>query len=110
MVRPPLVSLLDDAEGDVRKQRRNHTTLRSAFVCRKEEAIRQNARLQELRNQPRNLTIDDASANPLHQLVVIDVVEAALDISFDNPLVGCPLASAIFCLRSRTHAHTDMLQ
>jgi hypothetical protein len=31
-----------------------------------------------LRNQPRYLTIGDASANPLHQLVVIDVVEAAL--------------------------------
>ena len=36
--------------------------------------------------------------------------EAALDISFDDPLVGCPLASAIFCRRSRTHAHSDMLQ
>src|SRR5580704_14532982 len=48
--------------------------------------------------------------NPLHQLVVIDVVEAALDISFDDPLVGCPLAPAIFCRRSRPHAHPDMLQ
>jgi hypothetical protein len=42
--------------------------------------------------------------------MVIDVVEAALDISFDNPLVGRPLASAIFCLRSRSHAESDMLQ
>src|SRR5277367_6203564 len=34
----------------------------------------------------------------------------ALDIPLDDPLVGCPLTSAIFCLRSRTHAHADMLQ
>jgi len=47
---------------------------------------------------------------PLHQLVVIDVIETALDIPLDDPLVGCPLASAIFCRRSRTHAHADMLQ
>src|ERR1700756_5172319 len=34
MVCPPLISFLDDAEGDVSEQRRDHTTLRSAFVCR----------------------------------------------------------------------------
>ena len=79
MVRPPLVSFLDDAEGDVGKQRRDHTTLWSAFVCRKQEAIRQNSGLQELRDQPRDLTIGDASTNPLHQLVVIDVVEGSYD-------------------------------
>jgi hypothetical protein len=96
--------------SDVSEQRRDHTTLRSAFVCRQHEAVRQNSNLQELRDQPRDLTIGDASANPLHQLVVIDVVEAALDVSFDDPLVGCPLASAIFCRCSRTHTHADMLQ
>jgi len=65
MVCPPLVSFLDDAEGDVGKQRRDHTTLGSVFVCRKQEAIRQNPGLQELRDQPRDLTIGDAGANPL---------------------------------------------
>lgn len=42
--------------------------------------------------------------------MVIDVIETALDISLDDPLVGCPLTSAVFCLRSRTDAHADMLQ
>ena len=110
MVRPPLVSFLDDAEGDVGKQRRDHTTLGSAFVCREQEAIRQNSGLQELRDQPHHLAICDTGANPLHQLVVIDVVEAALDISFDDPLVGQPLTPAIFCRCPRSHAHSDMLQ
>ena len=34
MMRPPLVSFLDEAEGDVSEQRRDHATLRSSFVCR----------------------------------------------------------------------------
>ena len=80
------------------------------MLCRKQEAFRQNAGLQELRDQSRHLQIADASANPLHQLVVIDVVETALDVSFDDPLVGRPLAPAIFGLRSRSHGHADMLQ
>src|SRR3974390_1709390 len=41
---------------------------------------------------------------------MIDVVEAALDISFDDPLIRRPLASAIFSLHSRSHAHADVLQ
>ena len=65
MVCPPLISFLDDAEGDVSEQRRDHTTLRSAFVCRRREAVCQNSGLQELRDQPRDLTIGDANANPL---------------------------------------------
>ncbi len=32
--------------------------------------------------------IEVANGNPLHQLVVIDVIETALDISLDDPLVG----------------------
>ena len=46
----------------------------------KHEAVRQNSGLQELRDQPRDLTIGDASANPLHQLVVIDVVANDVDL------------------------------
>src|SRR5215472_29272 len=41
---------------------------------------------------------------------MIDVVEAALDVSFDDPLIGCPLTPAILCLCPRTHAHADVLQ
>jgi len=88
----------------------DHSTLRSAFVCRQQEAARQNTCLQELRDQPRHLAICDAGTHPLHQLVVIDVVEAALDVSFDDPLIGRPLASAICSLHTRTHAESDVLQ
>jgi hypothetical protein len=39
MMRPPLISFLDDTEGDVGKQWRDHPALRSAFVRRQQEAI-----------------------------------------------------------------------
>ena len=88
----------------------DHTTLRSALVCRQQEAVGQNSGLQELRDQPRHLAISDAGANPLHELVMIDVVETALDVSFNDPLIGRPLAAAIFGLHSRSHGLSDMLQ
>jgi hypothetical protein len=41
VVCPPLIPFLDNAEGDIGKQRRNHTTLRRAMACRKDDAVRQ---------------------------------------------------------------------
>ncbi len=110
MVSPPLISFLDDAEGDIGKQWRDHPALGRAFVRRQQEAIRQNAGLQEAPDQSRHLEIADASAHAQHQLVVIDMIEAALDIALDDPLVGRPLASAISGLRPRPHSHADVLQ
>jgi hypothetical protein len=49
-----------------------------------------------LPEQPRHLDIADAGANALHQLVMIDVVETALDVAFDDPRVGGPPTSAVF--------------
>ena len=66
--------------------------------------------LREVGRIERTLFMLEWLRDPLHQLLVIDVVEAALDISFDDPLVGRPLTPAIFCRRSRSHAHADMLQ
>jgi hypothetical protein len=54
-----------------------------------------------LPEQPRHLDIADAGANALHQLVMIDVVETALDVAFDDPRVGGPPTSAVFGLRGR---------
>src|SRR6516225_3605852 len=110
MVSPPLVSFLDNPEGDVGEQRRDHAALRSAFVRRQQKAVGQNSGLQERRDQPLHITISNASANPHHELVMIDVVEAALDVPFNDPLIRCPLAEAIFGLHPRAHALSDMLQ
>jgi hypothetical protein len=42
--------------------------------------------------------------------MVINMIEAALDIALDDPLIGCPTASAVFSLRHRSHGHAHMLQ
>ena len=110
VVSPSLVSFLDQAEGDVGEQWRDHTALRRAFVRRQHEAFRQNAGLQEPPHQSVHLGIADAGADALHQLVMIDVVEAALDVALDDPLIGRPLAAAVIGLGSRSHGHADMLQ
>lgn len=42
--------------------------------------------------------------------VVIDVIEAALDVALDDPLIRRTLASAITGLRARPYCHADVLQ
>jgi hypothetical protein len=110
VMRPPLISFLDNAEGDICEQGRNDTTLWRAQACRKDDTVRQDPGFQELAEQPRHLDITDARTYTLHQFVVIDVVETALDVAFDDPGIRRPLASAIFGFCSRSHAHADMLQ
>ena len=39
-------------------------------------------------------SVADAGANALHQQMVIDMIEAALDVALDDPLVRPPLAAA----------------
>jgi hypothetical protein len=110
VVRPSLISFLDQTKGDIGKQRRDHPALRRAFVRRQDEAVRQNAGIQEPPDQPVHLHVADAGADALHQLVLVDMVEAALDVAFYDPAVGRPVASAVAGLRPRSHGHADVLQ
>jgi hypothetical protein len=41
---------------------------------------------------------------------MIDMIKAAPDIALDDPLVGCPLAPAVFGLCHRSHGQANMLQ
>jgi hypothetical protein len=63
MVSPSLISFLDDAEGDIGNQWRDHPALGRALVRRQQEAVRKNASLQEAPDQSRHLEIADASAH-----------------------------------------------
>ena len=58
--------------------------------------------------------IDDARlldrSFEMHGVVQIDVVETALDVSYDDPLITRPLAAAISGLHSRSHGLSDMFQ
>ena len=56
------------------------------------------------------LPVSDTLSNTIHQMMMVDVVEASFDITFDNPLVWHRMPLAIFCLYSWPHRHADMLQ
>jgi len=49
--------------------------------------LRQNTCSQESCNESIHLCITDAPAYPVHQCVMIDIVEAPFDVSFDGPLI-----------------------
>jgi hypothetical protein len=88
------VSLLDEAESNVREQRRENPALRRAGVAAEERALRENAGLEESDDQAVRLRVRDPPAHPLHQTVMVDVVEASLDVSLDDPLVREPTLRA----------------
>lgn len=94
VVNPSLVPLLDRAERDVGEQRRDHSALGRAGGRRKKETFFEHPSAQELPYQFRHLQVADAGANALHQQMVIDMIEAALDVALDDPLVRPPLAAA----------------
>ena len=69
--------------------------LRRAGVGAKELLLAECASLQELHEQPVHLPVSTVLAHALHQLVMVDVVEAALDVAFDHPLVGRLMPQAV---------------
>ena len=86
----PLVSLLDDAEGDIREQGRENSALGRAGIATDECAVRENACLEECDDQAVHLRVSDPAAYPIHQAMVADVVEAPFDVSLHDPLVWEP--------------------
>lgn len=110
MMDPPFVAFFDCRKGNIRQKRRDYTALRGTFVCWKKERLLQHAGLQELSDHTCHLAISDARTNALHQQTVIDMIEATLDVSLNDPLIRRALASAVTGLRSWTYRHADMLQ
>ncbi len=111
VINPPLVAFLDRTKCDVGEQRRDHSALGRAGTGRKKEPFLKHSGLQELPNQSRHLQITDACTNALHQQMVIDLIEAALDIALDDPLIRRPLTPAIAGLGARAYGRiADMLQ
>lgn len=78
-----LVPFFDDAERDVGQQRGQDTALRRAAIAAHELCLRHGSGFQECLDQPRELRVDDAPSHPDHQRVMIDAVEAGLDVAFD---------------------------
>jgi len=67
---------------------------RSSF--RAEELIfRKDSGLQELTDQSRHPLVSDARAQSVHKVMVIDVIEAALDVAFDDPRIRHLLTPAV---------------
>ena len=110
MICPSLVTFLDRAKSDVGKQRGDDPTLRRAVVCAQELILRQNSGFQKLSDQPHDPPVGHACAQPIHEMVMVDVVETALYVAFNDPVVRHSVPSAILIPLSRLQGLPDMLQ
>jgi hypothetical protein len=77
---PALVSLVDGRQINIGQQWRDDTPLRGAGDRMSKTAFDHNVGFQEGEDEPPDLTVLDAASNPIHQHVMIDGVEATLDI------------------------------
>ena len=85
-----LVPFLDRAERDVGQQRREDAALGGAGFARKNCSSARTPALRNATTSRFTFASADAAANPDHQRVMVDVVEACLDVPFDGPLVREP--------------------
>jgi hypothetical protein len=110
MVDPSFVSLFDCAKRNVGEQGRYDPALRGAGFCSEESILRQDACCQELSDQPYHLLIGDAGAQPIEKQMMVDVVEAALDVPLDDPSVWCSMAPTIALALAGADGLPDVLQ
>jgi hypothetical protein len=103
-----LVSFLNDAEGDVGEQRGEHPTLGYSGIAAHEVAFAHDASLKECDDQPIDLRVGDPSAYSVHQTMMVDVIEASLDVSLDDPLIRQPWLPTVL-LRLGAQEHPQML-
>src|SRR5215831_18824849 len=109
MVDPPLVPFLNRAERNVGQERRDDPTLWSPRRGAYQLLLGEDPGFQELHDQSSHLRICNATSNALHERVVVDVVEAALDVPFDDPLIRGHASFAILCFGTWAHRHSDVL-
>ena len=79
MVHPPLISLFDNAQGDVGQQRRNDATLRRPGIGAPELLLCQGSGFQELHQQSIHRPVGTVPPDPLHQQMMVDVIEASIN-------------------------------
>lgn len=84
--------------------------MRGAIVRTQELILRKNAGFQEQPDQPRHPLVGHASAYPVHQMVVVDVVEAALNVTLDDPVIRHALPPTVAPHFAGNCASTDVLQ
>ncbi len=88
MVCPPLISFLDETQRDIGQQRGEDPALWCTAVAACELSFRQDASLQERPDQSVEFVVADAATDSVHQVMVVDVIKAALDVAFNGPLEG----------------------
>ncbi len=86
------------------------TALGSAFAGWKQKAFFQHAGCQEPSDQSPHLRVSNTGADALHQPMVVDMVETALDVPLDDPGVGRLPTPAVARFCSRPDRHADVLQ
>jgi len=104
------VPTLNARQHDVGEQWREHAALRSSGLGAHQSALGQNARFQEGPHQSCHPPVSNAPTQARHDMVVIDVVEASLDVPFNDPLIGRTGPIGFGLLPGRSDRVADMLQ
>ena len=104
------VTSLDAGQHDVGEQGRENAALRGAGLGAHERTFGQNTRLQECSHESRHTPVRDTPPKACHDAVVIDVVEATLDVPFNDPLIWRTGPIGFGLLTDRADRVPDMLQ
>src|ERR1700680_1514751 len=110
MVHPPLISLFDNAQGAVAQRGRNDATLRRPGIGAPELLLCQDSGFQELHQQSIHRPVGTVPPDPLHQQMMVDVIETALDIALDDPLIRDLVTLAVlFAYAARPDGRANVL-
>ena len=110
MIDPPFVALLNRAESDIREQRRDNTTLRRSVVRAQELILRQDTGFQEPSDQSDHLPVDHTLAQSIEEMMMAQIVETALDVTFYNPAVWQPAPMPVLVSLTRLDGKANTLQ
>ncbi len=83
---PSTVAFVKGGEVNIGQQGRDDSALRRPGHRVPDVPFCQNARLEERQDQMENFLVPHPTTNPLHQEVMVDVVEAARDVTLDDVL------------------------
>src|SRR6266498_3512964 len=108
--------LVQNRERDVTEQRRKYPPLRGASDRVPLHAIlTKDAGFEKRLHQSQNALVSNSFSHPIHQGRVVDFVEACLDVSLNNPLIGAGaevvnLSNSVLSPASRAEAVTARLE
>ena len=89
---------------------RQNAALRRSRLGAHERTFAENSCFQERSDKSTHLPVGDPPSQAVHQMMVVDVIEAALDVAFDDPLIGWARPTLYGLLAGWADRVADMLQ